>query len=161
MTDLAERVAPDYVHVAKTARRTHVADVPGGRLKWYEMHALGVRIPDAEAAAARGHLTAALTAGEPALSGDKGFVIHHRCGDGHLLLLCTWREDNELWETVWQSAGGGYEPVVRADPHLPTYCVWEMGVVAHEARAWSRYLRSDRGREAERAYFADHFAGEV
>ncbi|WP_238640014.1 hypothetical protein [Chryseobacterium elymi] len=31
---------------------------------------------------------------------DLGFVIMHRCGEHCLLLVCTWRSENELWESV-------------------------------------------------------------
>ena len=27
---------------------------------------------------------------------DLGFVIMHRCGENYLLLVCTWRNENEL-----------------------------------------------------------------
>lgn len=32
---------------------------------------------------------------------DLGFVIMHRCGENYLLLVCTWRSENELWESVY------------------------------------------------------------
>ena len=44
--------------------------------------------------------------GEPRSRGELGFVILHRCGeDFYFLLISTWRNENELWETVWAKAG--------------------------------------------------------
>ncbi|GLZ78652.1 hypothetical protein Afil01_34590 [Actinorhabdospora filicis] len=146
------QVARDYAHVPKHARATGV--LPGTALKWYEMAPPGaVFTPEQTELAQKTVLGLDVT-------GELGFVIHHRCGAGHLLLTCTWRENNELWETVHEDSTGEYRPVERAG-HLPTYCVWEMGVVAFEARAWTRYLTSAR-EEADRAgYLAARFEGEV
>ena len=45
--------------------------------------------------------------------------------------------------------------------HRPTFCVWELGVVWHEQRAWSRFLRSERNGEDEQAYLEDSYHGVV
>ena len=38
--------------------------------------------------------------------GELGFVVLHRCGESfYFLLVCTWRNENELWETVWAKDG--------------------------------------------------------
>ena len=35
-----------------------------------------------------------------------GFVILHRCGaDFYFLIVCTWRGNNEVWETVFYKEG--------------------------------------------------------
>lgn len=147
------QVAGGYAHTAKHARST--GPLPGTSLKWYEMAPPGAVFTPAQTALAR---QTVLSLGE--VTGDLGFVIHHRCGEGHLLLTCTWRENNELWETVHEDSTGAYRPVPRAG-HLPTYCVWEMGVVAFEARAWTAYLSSPRGDADRAAYLAARFEGEV
>ena len=90
------------------------------------------------------------------LAGEVGFAILHRCGeDFYFLLVCTWRNENELWETVWAKDGDD-DPAFRPWPaegtHRPTFCVWELGVVWHEQGAWSRYLRSRRDEGALLAY---------
>lgn len=76
-------------------------------------------------------------------------------------MACTWREVNELWETVWWDGSGVFTLLDRNGPHLPTYCVWEMGIVAHETRAWRRVLADDRGATGIEAYLDDAYAGEV
>ena len=90
------------------------------------------------------------------LAGEVGFAILHRCGeDFYFLLVCTWRNENELWETVWAKDGEddlSFRPWPAEGTHRPTFCVWELGVVWHEQGAWSRYLRSRRDEGALLAY---------
>ena len=82
----------------------------------------------------------------------------------YFLLLATWRNDNELWETVWAKDGDGqpaFEPWPSEGTHRPTFCVWELGVVCHEQRAWSRYLRSRRDEASRQAYLRSSYEGAV
>ena len=57
--------------------------------------------------------------------------ILHRCGESfYFLLVCTWRNENELWETVWAKDGDGdvfFRPWPIEGTHRPTFCVWELG----------------------------------
>jgi hypothetical protein len=103
--------------------------------------------------------------GELELSGDLGFAILHRCGDSfYFLLVSTWRNDNELWQTVWAKPGPGdpeFAPWPLEGSHRPTFSVWELGAVCHEQRAWSRYLCSPRDASARQEYLLDSFDGEV
>lgn len=87
---------------------------------------------------------------------DLGFVIMHRCGEQYLLLVCTWRSENELWESVYYNSSGTFEVWDRNKIHLPTYCVWEMGIVYHESQAWKRYLGSAR-KESHRLEYLNDF----
>lgn len=98
---------------------------------------------------------------QPSNPSDVGFVIVHRCGPAHLLLACTWREENELWESVWTDESGEFALLDRANDHLPTYCVWEMGIVTHETRAWRRALNDGTDTGVLDSYLADQLAGEV
>ncbi|AZA84944.1 hypothetical protein C1637_21940 [Chryseobacterium lactis] len=92
---------------------------------------------------------------------DIGFVILHRCGENYLLLVCTWRSENELWESVYHDGSGKFEIWDRNKNHLPTYCVWEMGIVYHESQAWKRYLGTTKEEEDKKQYLSDMFEGEV
>ena len=54
--------------------------------------------------------------------GELGFVVLHRCGESfYFLLVCTWRNENELWETVWAKDGDGRRllPAVAARGNAP------------------------------------------
>ena len=168
MTALLERdghVRADYTHIPKLVRAGSMLVVDEAVLKWYEIAPVESPVPPgirdlAYAAVCRGSRS-----GELDLSGDVGFVILHRCGESfYFLLVSTWRNDNELWETVWAKGGPDspiFEPWPIEGPHRPTFCVWELGAVCHEQRAWSRYLRSPRDAEARQEYLLDTFAGEV
>ncbi len=92
---------------------------------------------------------------------DLGFVIMHRCGKNYLLLACTWRSENELWESVYYDGSGKFEIWDRNKTHLPTYCVWEMGIVYHESQSWKKYLGSGREEKDQKDYLKDFFEGEV
>ena len=94
-----------------------------------------------------------------------GFVILHRCEDDfYFLLVSSWRNDNELWETVWAKCGDAdvfFHPWPSGGTHRPTYCVWELGAVGHERDAWSEYLCSARDESARRTYLRSCYAGVV
>jgi len=92
---------------------------------------------------------------------DLGFVIMHRCGENYLLLICTWRSENELWESVYYDGSGTFEVWDRKNIHIPTYCVWEMGIVYHESKAWKKFLGTDRTDVHQQNYLNDFFEGEV
>ena len=95
---------------------------------------------------------------------DLGFVILHRCGEGfYFLIACSWRGNNELWESVWAKAAGApdFHDWARPMPHPATFCVWELGAVFHEQKAWIRFLRSKRDGKAVAGWLADHYEGPV
>ena len=98
------------------------------------------------------------------ISGDLGFVVNHLSGDHiYLLLVFTWRGNNEMWESAYykDTRDGGPFQSVPQGTHRGAICVWEFGAVAHEHLAWTRYLRSDRDERAKRAYAEDQFAGQI
>jgi hypothetical protein len=103
--------------------------------------------------------------GDLGLEDGLGFVLLHRCGeDFYFLLVSTWRNENELWETVWAKCGGEdvfFHPWPTDGAHRPTFCVWELGAVAHEREAWTRFLESARDDAAKRAYLRDGYSGIV
>jgi hypothetical protein len=158
-------VEPGYRHEAKLARSGQSVALGDTLLKWYEIAAADDSVPPAISDLARLALADAARLGELRLGGSLGFVILHRCGAGfHFLLLCTWQNENELWETVWAKDGDAdpdFHPWPLDGPHRPTFCVWELGAVAHEREAWSRFLRTARDRDARLDYLRDTFEGIV
>jgi hypothetical protein len=162
----AERaVAPEYVHRVKVARPEPGLKLGDTALKWYDVAPDDAPVPLALRALARRCLRDAAKAGELGLLGDAGFVVLHRCGESfYFLIVCTWRNDNELWQTVWAKDGDAdvfFRPWVVEGPHRPTFCVWELGAVCHEREAWSEYLRSPRGDADLKAYLAATYQGAV
>jgi hypothetical protein len=159
------RVGLDYVHAPKEVRPGTILVLDDTVLKWYEIAPAEAPIPLRVRDLAYEALCRASRSGELDLSGELGFVILHRCGDSfYFLLVSTWRNDNELWETVWAKEGPGvetFEPWPLDETHHPTFCVWELAAVCHEQRAWSRYLRSPRDARARQTYLLDSYAGEA
>jgi len=157
-------IPADYRHSEKLISPGPDLALPGSYLKWYDVRLPEVEIPTELAAEGRQFLHDEVAAGRLAIDGELGFVICHRCGESfYFLLVCTWRNQNEMWESVYAqdlAVGGGFAVVPQAD-HLEVICVWELGAVIHEQRAWSRYLRSDRDEQAKRDYLADRYHGLV
>ena len=159
-------VDADYRHVAKHAHPATSIGLGDAVLKWYDVARPDDPVPDDVRTLARRALDDAARVDELRLGDGLGFVILHRCGSAgfHFLLVGTWRNENELWETVWakhDDADPGFHPWVVEEGHRPTFCVWELGVVAHERLAWAEYLGSERDDAARRAYVGDVFEGPV
>ena len=57
------------------------------------------------------------------------------------------------------TADSAYPPDAGAP--RPTFCVWELGIVAHESAAWGRYLASPRDDTARSRWVDDIFEGAV
>jgi hypothetical protein len=158
-------VSPGYAHVSKLARAAPSISLDESVLKWYDLAPADAPVPAEIHELARECLREGARSGELELVADLGFVILHRCGGGfYFLLVTTWRNQNELWQTVWAKDGDA-DPVFRPwqvdGTHRPTFCVWELGAVAHEQQAWIRYLRSPRDGAARQAYLRDSFEGPV
>lgn len=151
-----------YEHIEKLVRPEARLTLYDAVLKWYDVAPEDAPVPLAVRALARRNLRDASKAGELGLGDGLGFVILHRCGESfYFLLVCTWRNDNELWETVWARNDGdaSFRPWPIDGPHRPTFCAWELGAVCHERQAWSAYLRSPRGERDKEAYLRSAFAG--
>lgn len=154
-------VADDYVHIEKVAVPGDEFSLADTRLKWYDIRPADGRIDPAVGDEARNFLRTEHAAGRLLVGNDLGFVELHLCGTSFFfLIVCTWRNDNELWQTVYAKDGGRFEPV-EVGSHRPSFCVWELGPVCHERLAWARYLRSSRDDAALSAYLADRFEGVV
>ena len=158
-------VSSGYEHSAKLVRSEPGLTLGSTTLKWYDIAPDDDCVPLVIRALARRNLRDAAKDGALGDLGELGFVVLHRCGeDFYFLLLCTWRNDNEPWETVWAKAGEAdvsFRPWSIDTEHRPTFCVWELGAVGHEREAWTRYLGSERDETARRTYLGDVFTGIV
>jgi hypothetical protein len=158
-------IASDYEHVSKHVSPGPSIVVADAILKWYDVAPADAPVEDDVRALAEVSLRQAARSGDLSLAGELGFVILHRCGESfYFLLISTWRNENELWETVW-AKNGDADPTFRPWPiegtHRPTFCVWELGAVCHEQRAWSAYLRSPRDDADKQAYLESSYEGTV
>ncbi|GIM90678.1 hypothetical protein [Paractinoplanes toevensis] len=151
-------VDEDYRHITKMITPGPPLVLPDVYLKWYAVCRADQSIDSAEA---RAFLAGEVAAGRLAITGDVGFVIHHLSGEHvHLLLVCTWRGNNEMWETVYISDAGPFT-LMPQTTHRGVMCVWEFGAVAHEHQAWTEFLRSDRTEKARQRYAESQFSGPI
>jgi hypothetical protein len=158
-------VDAQYRHYPKVFTPKPELALGAARLKWYQLAKEATPVEPATDRLARDYLEAEFKAGRLALDGELGFVVLHRCGtDFYFLLVSTWRNSNELWESVLYKDGGRMRTFDRFEfqgHHRGTFCVWELGAVWHEQQAWSRYLSSARDEAARATYLADLHSGIV
>jgi hypothetical protein len=147
-----------YRHKAKRVTPGEPLEPPGAVLKWYGLHPEDLPVPDEIARLARAYLAAT-----PLEARGLGFVILHRCGkDFYFLIVCTWRNSNEMWQTVFYKNGDAMADFAlfpREGEHKPTLCVWELVPAWHEQQAWERFLLSARDEPAGQAWLGDLYAG--
>lgn len=147
-----------YQHLPKYVTSGELLETPGAILKWYGLYPQDKPISDELTELARTWLTT--TSMEAC---GLGFVILHRCGnDFYFLIVCTWRNSNELWETVFykDAAMTNFAPFARNGDHKPTLCVWELVPVWHEQQSWVRFLNSSRNEAAIQLWLEDIFVGQ-
>jgi hypothetical protein len=155
-TDLG--VPAGYQHQPKWVASGAVIEPPGATLKWYVLYSQRQPVPEAIVNLARTRVTTT-----PLEARGLGFVILHRCEeDFYFLIVCTWRNSNELWQTVLYKDGEampGFEIFPREAPHKPTSCVWELVPIGHEQQAWLRFLATVRDVRAAQAWLHDVYTG--
>ena len=153
-------VAPGYRHSPKYVTRGEPLERADGILKWYLLASADRPVPDSIASLARAQLATVPLDGR-----GLGFVILHRCGDDfYFLLISTWRNENELWETVWYKNGDAmveFALFPRDGEHKPTFCVWELAPVWHEVQAWTRFLSTARDEAAAKVWLHDQYVGQA
>ena len=153
-------VNPNYRHGPKHFAPADPLELPNALFKWYSLGSASYAVPDDVTQLARAQM-----ARTPPEARGLGFVILHRCGaDFYFLLITTWRNENELWQTVWYKNGDAMEEFAlwpRDEAHKPTFCVWELAPVWHEVGAWNRFLRSARDAAAAEVWLRDQVAGDA
>jgi hypothetical protein len=152
-------VAAHYVHRDKFATPRESIAAGDSQLKWSNVALPDAPVPREIEELARDYLK------DMRVAGDLGFVILHRCGEAfYFLIVSTWRNENELWESVYAKQDAGepnFRPYTVQSSHRGTFCVWELGVVWHEQQAWKRFLTSQRTTEDVARYLNDRFEGSV
>lgn len=153
-------IAETYTHIPKRVTPYDTLKLSGATVKWYDVYPQDRPVPDEIKRLARSCLNST-TLEIPGL----GFVILHRCGqDFYFLITCTWRNDNELWSTVFDKDGSAmaeFAPFPRERSHKPAFCVWELVPVWHEQQAWVRFLKSARDEGAAQVWLSDQYAGDA
>ena len=155
-----------YRHVPKMASPSPLLQAGGSRLKWYDVSRADTPVPGDIREMAREFLVAEAKKGTLELDRDVGFTVLHRCGAGndfYFFPVCTWRHANEMWESVYykDAKSEGFAPFPQSGRHKGTLCVWELGPVIHEQKAWVKFLQSPRTEHDLEHYLSDMFAGVV
>lgn len=155
-------VPEGYMYTEKLVTPGEDLRLPTAYLKWYDIYPPDVAITAEQAIESRAFIATEVE--RLGFEGELGFVILHRAGPMLLLMLMTWRNTNEIWESVYVkevARADGYALGMFEQSHRGTFCVWELGPVWHERHAWVRFLSSKRDQEAKLAYVNDRFAGLV
>jgi len=159
----ARSVASDYLHIDKYVTPDKSITLGATQLKWYDLAPKDSPVQREIKSLALRYLADEFALGNLSKLGDLGFVILHRCGeDFYFLLVQSWRNENELWETVYakkSAAHQDFERFPRSLDHTETFCVWELEAVLHEQKAWRTFLRSDRDAAARDNYLNDRLEG--
>jgi hypothetical protein len=156
LENLGNVVPQGYQYYEKLIRAGQDLSLPTAYLKWYDIYPADAEITPEQDAETRAYLAAEVE--KLKFEGDLGFVILHRAGSFLLLMLMTWRNTNEIWESVhFKDLNGtdGYVPGTFNSEHRGTFCVWELEAVWHERHAWVRFLSSERDEAAKLAYIND------
>jgi hypothetical protein len=147
-----------YIHGPKHVRPGDVLEPSGAMLKWYAVHPQDRPVPEEITQLARSYLMR-----NDLEARGFGFVILHRCGnDFYFLIVNTWRNNNEVWESVFYKNGDAMTDFAlwpREAVHKPTYCVWELVPLWHEQKVWERFLKSSRDEAAAQMWLSDRYAG--
>jgi hypothetical protein len=164
LSQLGNVVPEGYLYYEKVITPGDDFALPNAYLKWYDLYPEDAPITPEQSAEARAYLASEVEAGRLKLDDELGFVILHRAGSWLLLMLMTWRQTNEIWESVYAKPveqAGSYAPTQFETNHRGTFCVWELGIVWHERHAWVRFLSSKRDDAAKLDYLHDRFSGRV
>lgn len=158
-----KQVEMGYRHYPKRVQPAPALQTPEVYLKWYRIYPEALPISEEERLEAQNYLREELALGRLELSNEVGFAVQHRTPEWLILYVCTWRGNNEVWETLYHNrlaSGEGYKPFQRANTS-PTFCVWVLAAVAHEQKAWSRFLGSARDPSAQENYLHDQLTDGV
>jgi hypothetical protein len=133
-------------------------------LKWYDVAPPDEPVPLAIRALARRCLRDGAKDGTLAVEDGLGLVVLHRCAEElYVLSVSTWRDANELDETVWAKSREDvlFHPWPDDEPRRAAYGVSELGAFPHEQEAWKTYLRSAQDDAARHVYLRDCYSGLV
>jgi hypothetical protein len=161
-----ENETRDYKHYDKFVEPDEHIKLGDTTLKWYNLAKADEPVPNDMCDLAHDFLKKEFEAGNLKDFGKLGFVILHRCGnDFYFLLASSWKNGNELWESVYAKTSSDEEDfqifTFENNLHRGTFCVWELAAVWHEQQAWRRFLLSEKTAEDESNYLHDKYRGKA
>ncbi|MFV0126940.1 hypothetical protein ACLGI4_04365 [Streptomyces sp. HMX112] len=161
LDELAEYPA-DWTHTEKRIFPGEHLSLPDACLKWYDIRGVDQEATPEVSKEAREFLRAEAAEARLELRKEFGFVLLHRCGEQYFMIVCVWRNKNEMCQAIYSRGADGFQPYRAAPGTLrATQEVVELDATSHERRGWSRYLRSSRDAAAKRAYLDDACTGQL
>lgn len=159
---LAE-IDADWTFLSKEIHPGVDLSLPEVYLKWYDIRAADQEPTPEVSDAAREYIRGESAVGGLEFHKELGYVLLHREGEKYFMIIAVWRGRDELWTGIFsQNDEGAFQPYpVKPGLLRATQSVAELDATAHERRAWSRYLHSDRSEAAKRAYVEDYCTGIV
>jgi hypothetical protein len=133
-------------------------------LKWYDIAPPDEPVPLAIRALARRCLRDGTKDGTLGVEDGLGFVALQRGADDlYVLSVSTWRDANDLEETIWAKSREDvlFHPWPDDEPRRAEYRSSELGAFPHEHEAWKAYLRSAQDETARHTYLRDCYSGLV
>jgi hypothetical protein len=164
ISNLGNIIPEGYTYYKKIVKPCSQIILPTVSFKWYNLYPDDVSITSEQVSETKEFIKDEVKSGKLKFENELGFVILHRAGDYLLLLIATWRNTSEMWETVYFKKAANkkiYLPMQFNTDHKGTYCVWELGIVWHERNAWVKFINSNRDNESKLNYMNDLFSGEV
>ncbi|SEM10107.1 hypothetical protein [Streptacidiphilus jiangxiensis] len=161
LDELAEYPA-DWQHTEKRIHPGENLSLPDAYLKWYDIRTADQDATPEVSDEAREFLRTEAAEGRVEFRKEFGHVLLHRCDEKYFMIVCVWRNKNEMCQTIYYKDDAGFLPYVGAPGTLrATQEVVELDATSHERRAWSRYLLSDRSAAAKQAYIDDACTGQL
>ncbi len=164
LNEIGNVIPEEYNYYEKKVEPGEPLIISEACFKWYNLFPPNSYINQEQIFETREFIKDELKSGSLKLKNELGFVILHRAGDYLLLLITTWRNTNEMWESIYYKKveqSEIYKQIEFEDNHKGTYCVWELGIVWHERNAWLKFIKSKRDEEAKLKYLNDLFSGLV
>jgi hypothetical protein len=164
ISGLGNIVPEGYTYNKKRIEPGSQLNISSASFKWYNLYPGESFITAGQVEESKKYIENEVESGKLKFENEIGFVILHRAGEYLLLLITTWRNTNEMWESVYYKKAAdneAYRQIKFKTDHKGTYCVWELGIVWHERNAWVKFINSQRDSESKLNYMNDLFSGEV
>ena len=100
----------------------------------------------------------------PAATDDRygvGFFIAHDARFACIALLYWWQSENELHQRIYYGPKDDPDAMVPVEGPQAAGCVWELGIVDFERRAWLEDVLQNPGGPDVEAYLSRTFAADV
>lgn len=164
ISGLGNIIPDEYTYYKKIISPDSQLNLSHASFKWYNLYPESKNISFEQVSKAKEFISLEVQSGKLKLENELGFVILHRAGDYLLLLITTWSNINEIWESVYFKKvddDAVYKPIEFKTDHKGTFCVWELGIVWHERNSWVKFINSKRDPESKLNYMNDLISGEV